>query len=108
MVAAARPAAPRPPQPESRRHGEWPAAVANLQVGHHLGADRSFGSVPYRTQEKPVMKNLFASFIKNESGATAIEYGLIGALISVVIIVAVKLVGSNLSGTFDKIAQNLT
>jgi pilus assembly protein Flp/PilA len=54
------------------------------------------------------MKNIFASFIKNESGATAIEYGLIGALISVVIIVAVKLVGTNLSGTFDKIAQNLT
>ncbi|ATQ69450.1 MULTISPECIES: Flp family type IVb pilin [Methylosinus] len=54
------------------------------------------------------MKNLFASFVENESGATAIEYGLIGALISVVIIVAVKMVGTNLSNTFDKIAQNLT
>ncbi|MBY6241672.1 Flp family type IVb pilin [Methylosinus sp. Sm6] len=54
------------------------------------------------------MKNIFASFIKNESGATAIEYGLIGALISVIIIVAVRLVGSNLSNTFDKIAKNLT
>jgi pilus assembly protein Flp/PilA len=54
------------------------------------------------------MKSMIARFVGNESGATAIEYGLIGALISVVIIVAVKLVGSNLSGTFDKIAQNLT
>jgi pilus assembly protein Flp/PilA len=54
------------------------------------------------------MKSMIARFVGNESGATAIEYGLIGALISVVIIVAVKLVGTNLSNTFDKIAQNLT
>jgi pilus assembly protein Flp/PilA len=54
------------------------------------------------------MKSMIARFVGNESGATAIEYGLIGALISVVIIVAVKLVGTNLSTTFDKIAQNLT
>ena len=54
------------------------------------------------------MKSMIARFVGNESGATAIEYGLIGALISVVIIVAVKLVGTNLSTTFDKIANNLT
>lgn len=48
------------------------------------------------------------NFIKNSKGATAIEYGLIGALISVIIITAVKLVGSNLSQTFNKIAQNLS
>ncbi|WP_159730708.1 Flp family type IVb pilin [Methylosinus sp. Ce-a6] len=54
------------------------------------------------------MKMSFSKFLDNESGATAIEYGLIGALISVIIITAVKLVGSNLSQTFDKIAQNLS
>lgn len=54
------------------------------------------------------MKNLFARFVQDESGATAIEYGLIGALISVVIITAVKLVGTNLTNTFDKIAKNLS
>jgi pilus assembly protein Flp/PilA len=54
------------------------------------------------------MKKTFARFIKNESGATAIEYGLIGALISVIIITAVKLVGTNLSSTFNKIANNLS
>ncbi|BBU62687.1 MULTISPECIES: Flp family type IVb pilin [Methylosinus] len=54
------------------------------------------------------MKSLFSRFVKDESGATAIEYGLIGALISVIIITAVKLVGSNLSQTFNKIAQNLS
>ncbi|CAN2533264.1 MAG TPA: Flp family type IVb pilin [Methylosinus sp.] len=54
------------------------------------------------------MKSLISRFVKDESGATAIEYGLIGALISVIIITAVKLVGSNLSQTFNKIAQNLS
>ncbi|MBY6241673.1 Flp family type IVb pilin [Methylosinus sp. Sm6] len=54
------------------------------------------------------MKSMIARFVGSESGATAIEYGLIGALISVIIIVAVRLVGSNLSNTFDKIAKNLT
>lgn len=54
------------------------------------------------------MKTLISRFVKDESGATAIEYGLIGALISVIIIAAVKTVGSNLSNTFDKIAKNLT
>jgi pilus assembly protein Flp/PilA len=49
----------------------------------------------------------FSNLIRDESGATAIEYGLIAALISVVIIAAVKLVGSNLSSTFNKVATNL-
>jgi pilus assembly protein Flp/PilA len=53
------------------------------------------------------MKKLISRFVRDESGATAIEYGLIGALISVIIITAVKLVGTNLSSTFNKIAQNL-
>jgi pilus assembly protein Flp/PilA len=46
-------------------------------------------------------------FLKNEDGVTAIEYGLIAALIGVAIIVAVGTVGSNLNGTFDKVAQKL-
>jgi pilus assembly protein Flp/PilA len=47
------------------------------------------------------------SFWKNESGATAIEYGLIAALIAVVIITGVKAVGTNLSGTFETVSGNL-
>ena len=47
-------------------------------------------------------------FMKNESGATAIEYGLIAALISVVIIVSVTAVGTNVSATFAKIATTLS
>lgn len=50
------------------------------------------------------MRNLFA-FLKDESGATAIEYGLIAAGISVVIITAVQSVGSNLTNTFESIAN---
>jgi len=42
-------------------------------------------------------------FIKNESGATAIEYGLIAALIAVVIIGAVTVVGTSLSTTFTTV-----
>ena len=50
----------------------------------------------------------FIHLMRDESGATAIEYGLIAALISVVIIGAITLVGSNLSGTFNTIAGKLS
>jgi pilus assembly protein Flp/PilA len=46
-------------------------------------------------------------FFKNESGATAIEYGLIAALIAVAIIGAVTTLGSNTSATFDKVSAQL-
>ena len=47
------------------------------------------------------------AFLKNESGATAIEYGLIAAGISVVIITAVNMVGTSLNATFTDIATKL-
>jgi len=53
------------------------------------------------------MKNLFVRFVKNESGATAIEYGLIASGIAVVIITAVNLVGTNLTAKFNTIATAL-
>ena len=46
-------------------------------------------------------------FMKDESGATAIEYGLIAALISVVIIGAVTLVGGNLTAVFQSVSNAL-
>jgi pilus assembly protein Flp/PilA len=45
--------------------------------------------------------------VKGEEGVTAIEYGLIASLIAVVIIVAVTLVGTNLTDTFNEVAGNL-
>jgi pilus assembly protein Flp/PilA len=53
------------------------------------------------------MKNLVARFINDESGATAIEYGLIAAGIALAIIAAVQGVGTKLSSTFDKVSTGL-
>jgi pilus assembly protein Flp/PilA len=53
------------------------------------------------------MKNLIARFVKDESGATAIEYGLIAAGISLVIIAAVNGIGGKLSTTFNNINTSL-
>jgi pilus assembly protein Flp/PilA len=53
------------------------------------------------------MSKVFA-FLKNESGATAIEYGLIAAGIAVAIIAAVNSVGSSLNGTFHTINEMLS
>jgi pilus assembly protein Flp/PilA len=54
----------------------------------------------------PMRQSLIA-FLKNESGATAIEYGLIAAAISVSIIAVVQGVGSNLKKTFGSVSSAL-
>jgi pilus assembly protein Flp/PilA len=53
------------------------------------------------------MNNLFARFVRDESGATAIEYGLIAALIAVIVIGAVQTVGTKLSGTFTTVGNSI-
>ncbi len=53
------------------------------------------------------MKNIVSRFLKDQSGATAIEYGLIAAGIAVVIITAVNSVGTALTGTFTSVANAL-
>lgn len=50
---------------------------------------------------------MFARFFKNESGATAIEYGLIAALIAVAIIGGITAVGDNAKVTFDKVSSQI-
>ncbi len=45
--------------------------------------------------------------VRSEAGVTALEYGLIAALIAVAIVVAVTLVGTNLTSTFNKIATSV-
>ena len=52
--------------------------------------------------------SFFADFCRNESGATAIEYGLIAGLISVVIITALTSVGTKLNSKFHTIGAALT
>ena len=53
------------------------------------------------------MRHLLARFAKDESGATAIEYGLIAAGISVAIITTVNSLGGKLSGTFGNITNQI-
>jgi pilus assembly protein Flp/PilA len=53
------------------------------------------------------MSKIVTRFAKDESGATAIEYGLIAALISVVIIGVLSTIGTNLSNKFNDIADQL-
>ena len=53
------------------------------------------------------MKNLVTRFVSDESGATAIEYGLIAAGISVAIIAVVQGLGSKLTATFQTISDKL-
>lgn len=54
------------------------------------------------------MKSFLSRFLRNQSGATAIEYSLIAGLIAVVIIAAVSQVGSNLTNKFNAVAFNLS
>ncbi|MGH6905206.1 MAG: Flp family type IVb pilin [Geminicoccaceae bacterium] len=51
--------------------------------------------------------SMFRRFVKDESGATAIEYGLIAALVSVAIIAALGFVGDNLTATFEEVSEQL-
>jgi len=53
------------------------------------------------------MSNIFSRFMRDESGATAIEYGLIAALIAVVVIGAVTAVGTGLSTTFTTVSGSV-
>jgi pilus assembly protein Flp/PilA len=53
------------------------------------------------------MSKFVTRFLKDESGATAIEYGLIAALVAVVLVAALSTMGTKLSGTFDKVSTSL-
>ncbi len=54
------------------------------------------------------MTKLFSRFLKDESGATAIEYGLIAALISVALVAGASTLGTKLNSTFGELGLKLT
>lgn len=54
------------------------------------------------------MNTIFARFLKDESGATAIEYGLIAALISVALITGATSLGGTLNNTFSKVSTKIS
>jgi len=64
-------------------------------------------SVSAKTFEGRTMKNFVLRFWRDETGATAIEYGLIAAGISIAIIAAVNGLGTNLSGVFTSVNNSL-
>jgi pilus assembly protein Flp/PilA len=53
------------------------------------------------------MTNIFARFLKDEGGATAIEYGLIAALVSVVMVSVLVTLGPEIKSTFQDVEANL-
>jgi len=53
------------------------------------------------------MQNLMSRFIKDESGATAIEYGLIAALIAVALIVGATAIGNSVNAKFTNVAERI-
>ena len=53
------------------------------------------------------MSKLFANFVKDESGATAIEYGLIAALIALAIVVGAGALGNAINAQFSAVATQL-
>lgn len=53
------------------------------------------------------MRGLSSRLIMNDTGVTAIEYGLIAALVAVVCIAVWQLLGTNLSSTFNSIANSV-
>lgn len=63
--------------------------------------------LPVAAHDRTTPMKFLVRFLTDEAGATAIEYGLIAALIAVVIITAVTTVGTNLSGTFTSVAASI-
>lgn len=72
----------------------------------HINTDGPISSTATCTMELP-MTNLFSRFIKDESGATAIEYALIAAGIALAIIAAVQGVGTALTTKFGTISTKI-
>jgi len=81
-----------------------------MQPARWDGADMRVGPVVTSCEQEFNMKmllNNMTRFYRDEEGVTAIEYGLIAALIAVVIITAVALIGTNLNTVFNYVAGKL-
>lgn len=79
---------------------EWPAAIPECVTAGWRVESSTYG--------EKVMKQMIARFWKEEEGVTAIEYGLIAALIAIVIITGATAVGTNLNSLFTYISTKLT
>jgi pilus assembly protein Flp/PilA len=107
------------PQPAGRESGLPARVPADLAAHLHLDTIQSFNHPHLRfgnffgafsLRQPPWRSFMFTSILKllrNEDGATAIEYGLIAALIAVAAVTVMGTVGTNLSSTFNTIATKL-
>lgn len=82
-------------------------AVACERLDWDVECDASPGPVRALDIGDMRMLNNITRFLKNEDGATAIEYGLIAALIGVVIIISVQALGTEVSATFGEVKDGL-
>ena len=78
-----------------------------LTVGSRMSSGLEPEAGKHGQIKELAMKNLVSRFLKDQSGATAIEYGLIAAGISVAIIVVVNSIGSKLNIAFTNVQTNL-
>jgi pilus assembly protein Flp/PilA len=102
---------------KNRAFPDFSAAARTNQIhkslaprGYHHGTDDwhcAIGQHACKSLEETSMFKMLSRFVSDESGVTAIEYGLIASLVAVVIIGAVTLVGTNLSATFQTVAAKV-
>jgi pilus assembly protein Flp/PilA len=83
---------------DSVNHSSRGRKAGRLAVDRPDGASR---------KDPRAMSRSLKNFLSNESGATAIEYGLIASLVALTIITAVSTLGNKLSKTFTEITSNL-
>jgi pilus assembly protein Flp/PilA len=87
----------------------WPLSELSHSAGLVWGrapADQRFGG-GLLVEETEQMTKFMTRFVRDESGATAIEYGLIAALIAVVLLSALQVLGGKIGNTFNKIGNNM-
>ena len=84
-----------------------PTTVGIVQSGGSKVSPYREGKLGCHFKVEHIMTNVFTRFVRDETGATAIEYGLIAALVSVVIITGLTLVGTSLNTMFTKVAGDL-
>ena len=85
----------------------WKARPGNLLRASNRGVDAATSPVVRNNLGEGKMSELLRRFLNDDSGATAIEYGLIAAGISVAIIAVVNTLGTNLNTTFSSISSQL-
>jgi pilus assembly protein Flp/PilA len=82
-------------------------AILILACFDGVHAMRVHGELGAVERDRIIMMTIARKFLKDDNGATAIEYGLIAALIAVVIVGGVTLIGTNLSALFTSVAGSV-